>query len=1378
MPAQRPPASGSSVALTPASTARPHRNEQLFSDHFLDQRLPRIPEWVALRAEAGVVLSAMRTLFEQHRHFLPSLVEADLERRFVRPVLEQLGHTFSVQASLTTPAGTKRPDYMLYRSQAAADAHAGQTLTEDLLRGAAIAVADAKAWGRSLDAPAAPAAGRDPFEASNPSSQIDFYIRQSGVSWGILTDGRYWRLYHEDTSKKLYRFYEIDLAALLDTNDVDNFLYFYVFFRRAAFEPTPVGLAAILRESVEYARGVGASIKEQTFAALRLMAQGFLDYPQNRLQADDQTLRAIYDNSLIVLYRLLFALYAEARGLLPLHENQRYREDYSLHSIKRDVAARLSRGVSRRPTSSLLWGQLGSLFTLIDQGDPPLEIATFNGGLFDPAKHPFLEENAVGDEYLERALDCITRVNGEFVDYRDLATRHLGTIYEGLLEYHLAPGDKPDASAPGVAFTVDLLNDKGERKSSGSFYTPDYVVENIVRTTLDPIIATATEGCADDVARAQAVLRLNVVDPAMGSAHFLVEATEYLARYLATLNVPAAAMGLGTDGIVDVIFWKRRVAQACIYGVDLNPLAVELGKVSLWLTTAVKDRPLSFLDHHLRCGNSLIGADLDGVSAAKGGHGGARRRSKAVHADQFTFLEEPGWRDSIRDAVVSMTFIESSPGITVGDVKAQERAYEELHGKLVEKFGAALNSVAALELGMEVDESLRSTLVEFAISGKGVLLRQVRKHMAAAAAMAEEQDFFHWEIEFPDVYFSVNGERLGEQAGFDAVIGNPPYIREAGNKEKFRFVQRANAFKQWYAGKTDLYFYFIIQGVRLLHPGGRLGFITPAQWLESVSAAKLQRFLRTEAWPRTITVFDGRSVFEEAAVEPLILICERTTAGQSREEHEVPSTTYRYPRDTDRTAREALAAALEVDVPPAVLKRPAGWYLRPLRAAGAEAICDKVTAQAGRKTLDAFFHVEAGVNTGADALSSRNEEAWPVGATKGTGIFLLSEQEVASLRLTPAESALLKRFVPPEGVGRYSETDDAGARLLYLTRRTVIDRFPRVKRHLERFRIILEQRAEIVRNPGGREWWHLLWPREPERFDAPEKLVIANATAHNAFYLDTQQTYYNIGCTVLSPKADGGVDPWYALAVLNSRLYDFYYGLRGQSQSAGQRKYFPKKVREIPLKVSRGQLSVTDRQQVERLVEAWLAGAAGGDAPLRRLTGARLQCALAPLAQAMQAQTAVLKEAAAALRLELEGVLGGARQVARLNRLWTPKRPAAAASQAASGQQVAGVKRKRTVTPTRSKPDPSAILGDLSAEVLELDTDFVRLTEPQWRFLALERLGRSPHFADVVQAWRTAKAAAINAAQQREATDALIDDLVFEHYRFTVDERALVMAAS
>ena len=948
----------------PLALAQFHHNRQLFADRYLDQTLPRRSAWRDLVDEAVPVLAQIRTLVAA---FTPSANEAQTERDLVRPVLEVLGHTFEVQAALHTPKGTKKPDYFFYRDLAALNLNKGKVISDADL-GAALAVGDAKYWERKLDVSSQ---GESDEITKVPSDQIAFYMRHSGVPWGILTNGRRWRIYHKETVEKQDRFYEVDLKDLADANNPETFLYFFAFFRRAAFDP-PVGdaltLDGMLRESVDYARGVSESLKAQVFDALRHIAQGFLDYPRNGFHVGTGTadarsadpaasLQTIYANSLIVLYRLLFILYAESRELLPLRENLSYRDDYSLYAMVRDVGRRLDSGMSLLVDTGRTWARLRELFEIINLGSPPLKVATFNGGLFDPQHHAFLERYSIGDAQLQLALDKLARIVNpqtglpEFIDYRDLAERHLGTIYEGLLEYHLErmkdegggvkdegggmkgegggvkdEGGKMkgeggrmkdedgrredeggrmkgehDPAAPPSSFILHpssfhpssfhpssliphpssliLVNDKGERHRTGSYYTPDFVVQYIVEQTLRPVLDAAVAGKKTDADKIAAVMEVNCVDPAMGSGHFPVAATEYIARYLVEIGIspPTSAASEGEES--DLAYWKRRVAQSCIYGVDLNPLAVDLAKLSLWLSTAAKGRPLSFLDHHLRCGNALVGTRASELDVISGAPKKARRskQESAAETGQLSLLDDAAFAGAMRSAVGSMWLIEDSAGYTVSDVKEQERIYETVRAGLTERFAVHADLATAAGFGAAPERSMWRAIADYAQRPDGAFatpaferpLEQIRSLHAA-------QRFFHWDLEFPEVFYDRHGRPLGDQAGFDVVIGNPPYVRQEQLGPLKPFFQQAYA--ETYSGTADLFVYFFHQGVKLLRQGGLLGYIASNSWLRANYATPLRSFMRQQITVEQVIDLGDNRVFADAPdVYPAIPIVRKAT---------------------------------------------------------------------------------------------------------------------------------------------------------------------------------------------------------------------------------------------------------------------------------------------------------------------------------------------------------------------------------------------------------------------------------------------------------------------------------------------------------------------
>ncbi len=1006
--------------------APPHNNAQLFSDYFLDTTLPRSNAWKMLAADPAVKASkaAIAALFAR---FVPSANEAQTEHELVRPVLELLGHTFEVQAALATPDGAKRPDYVLYVDAAARDRQKNRMLTDALPGAGALAVGDAKYWDRPLDTTLR--AGSDPFNNKNPSYQIAFYMQHSGVTWGVLTNGRLWRLYHKNSAHKLDRYYEVDLLALAGGTDDDAFLYFYAFFHRRAFNAGPLALDELLRQSAQYARGVSETLKTQVYEALRHLAQGFLDHPANGLSTDAASLKAIYDNSLIALYRLLFILYAEARELLPVRESADYRDEYSLMAIKEEVRKNLVAGRHLLTGTKRIWHKLTELFDIINLGSPPLKVGTFNGGLFDPRRHPFLDQYAVGDAHLQWAIDKLARVEGDFIDYRDLAERHLGTIYEGLLEYHLVL-----LAEPGLdGWRVDLVNDKGERKSSGSYYTPDFIVKTIVDAAVGPALREATAGASTDDARVQAVLALNVLDPAMGSGHFLVEVVEYVARYLVDLGIAPSGNGKWTDE-GDMAYWKRRVVQSVIYGVDLNPLAVELAKLSLWLVTVAKDRPLSFLDHHLRAGNSLIGEQLDAVRAFAQAKPKKRVRVDLSLAPQEPLFEEEELRRSMSLAVDSMWIIEDNPALTVEDVKEQERVYSDLRTTLTAKYKRLADLVTASNLGMEIARALRKPLADHATARSATGLRKLDEILLQAEAIASANRVFHWQIEFPEVFYDREGRSLGEGAGFSAVVGNPPYVRQEELGQFKTYFQ--SHYPDVYKGTADLFVYFFGQGLNLLKTGTRLGYIASNSWLRANYAAPLRSYLRNKVSVETLIDLGDNRVFEDAPdlVPAIPIVCKAAPDAAQTAQVAV----FTRGEGLDNFERRLADKFIPVSIHD---QNDEGWQL----GAGAERV---LFAKLMRQGTPLGNIVDSEIRRGV--LTGYNE-----------AFIIDTMTRNAIVAASPASATIIRPLINGEDV-RTWYCEDSESWLIFTRHGTDIDLYPAVKSHLEQYKERLM--------PKPREW--------------------------------------------------------------------------------------------------------------------------------------------------------------------------------------------------------------------------------------------------------------------------------------------------------------------
>ena len=531
----------------------------------------------------------------------------------------------------------------------------------------ALAIEESKRFGLPLD-------NRDQSDTrqiGTPHGQILRYLSEAQpvsdgrLRWGILTNGAVWRLYDYRSRPRATGFYEADLQAILSSDDDHALRAFFLLFRRDSFVPLEGTASTFLENAIaegkRYEQQVAADLSEVVFERVFPTLVSALSggtYPDSDLSDD---LTAPRTAALIFLYRLLFILYAEDRGLLPV--NDRRYDDYGLRKrVRDDVANRMQTGDTFSSVATNYYDRLNTLFKLIDLGDPSIGLPPYNGGLFAPDSAPFLQHVRLPDSVIAYIIYDLSHTRSarkgdgvrSFVNYRDMSVQQLGSIYERLLEQEPVRGDDGK---------IGMRPNPYARKDSGSFYTPQELVDLIVEKTLAPLVEerlTVFETRAKELRSdhrpkperrkelqnldpAVAALDLKILDPAMGSGHFLVTAVDFLSDEIANMveYVPAVPEWLD-DGcgsayvsplveriakirkeilqrahesdwaidklqLTDQAIIRRMVLKRCIYGVDKNPLAVELAKVSLWLHSFTVGAPLSFLDHHLRCGDSLLG---------------------------------------------------------------------------------------------------------------------------------------------------------------------------------------------------------------------------------------------------------------------------------------------------------------------------------------------------------------------------------------------------------------------------------------------------------------------------------------------------------------------------------------------------------------------------------------------------------------------------------------------------------------------------------------------------------------------------------------------------------------------------------------------------
>jgi len=937
-----------------------YRNQRLFSDYYLQELVPETSFWEDIKEEElQKAFDEIKSIYQKQKTTLRDLNESQLEERFIRPILRRLGHIYEVNVFLPrTYEGLKHPDYVFYNSEETKRAGVSK----------AIAIGEAKRYGRPLDRKLKTES--DPFEVQNPSLQMSRYLWISEVPWGILTDGRFWRLYERETSKRLDIFYENDLFKLLEEGTLDEFKYFYLFFRKEAF---PNFLQKVYNESLEYAKAVGEELKENVYKALKVLAEGFLKTPANDLSPEN--LEKIHDNSYILLYRLLFTFYAEARGLLPL-DSRIYKDTYSLNSLKNEVKEKIDKKEPISPVLSVYWDRLKTLFDLINKGSQSFGISKedmyvppYNGGLFDPTKHPFLEKYKVADEWLIEAIDLLARLPSRknsqvkaFVDYSSLEIRHLGSIYEGLLEYKLRVAEtymvaikekgketwrsKDEVKVEKIVEeapkgTVYCVTDKGERKATGSYYTPGYIVDYIVENTLGPIIEEKkrlAEKIAEErkkgiedikkeirflktqISRAPTplvksvseekltrkeaklkelevesapssilideILKITVLDPAMGSGHFLVEATDYLARTLVEtlsgevtpkqepflLKEKPTIYEVKTKEIEeDDLRWARReVVEKCIYGVDLNPLAVELAKLSLWLSTVAKDKPLSFLDHHLRCGNSLIGAKVNGLGRLP-----EISKKERIKEDKGQLgLFEQSLKRRLPVVLGNVIQMLKKPSDKVEQIREKENIYNEIL-EILAPFKETANVWTSVYFGNEkIDYDWMIGLLE--MPGRWKRVRE-KGWFKKADNINNEKHFFHWELEFPEIFFDEHGKEK-DNPGFDAVVGNPPWVRFHNlNTDEVSYFSYAFDYA---TGQFDAFGLMIEKGFEKLRNAGHFGFIMPDLFLRGLQYQGLRKALLKKARITDIVEL-GDKVFPEVQMPACLLLYAKSRADKN-----------------------------------------------------------------------------------------------------------------------------------------------------------------------------------------------------------------------------------------------------------------------------------------------------------------------------------------------------------------------------------------------------------------------------------------------------------------------------------------------------------------
>ena len=849
------------------------------------------------------------------------------------------------------------PDFLLFAERGAKEFAAG--IPAQWQRYAhGLAIIEAKRWACPLDRSSEGAS-----ERLAPSSQMLRYIRRADdvtdgqLRWGILTNGCQWRLYFAGARSVSEQFFEVDLATILNRDGEDAMddklqrhwlKVFFLAFRRDAFLADAEGRTFHQRiieqgkfEQERVSSNLSGLVFDNVFPCLAAAIAG---------EAPEAPEHEIRDAALFLLYRLLFILYAEDRDLLPVR-HQRYR-DYSFRNrVRVDVGRRKDEGSVFSRSATSCWSVIADLCRLIDEGDVDMGIPPYNGGLFDRESAPLLARIRLGDDVMADVIDALSfeasRLGRRYISYRDLGVQQLGSIYERLLEQDLVREDGHILVRP-AAFS---------RKDSGSYYTPDELVELIIREILDPLVqarrdvferAAGNGAGTRDLERldpASALLDLKVCDPAMGSGHFLVHLVDYLSDRVIEAMAEAGIIEQGhvsplagrietirrtisrnasernwiidQDQLDDRHIIRRMVLKRCVHGVDKNPMAVELAKVSLWLHTFTVGAPLSYLDHHLRCGDSLFGSWVAGAVGNAAEEGGAM------------FLGEPVQR--AMDSATEMLVIED---LTDAEVTEAHRSGELF--AMVSESTAPLNAFLStllafdwmgLPRGSEERQAVRAWLEgvfgdpidvanRTATVGSGEMATGSAEHrresrerrlrfmdiLDDARQLISDMRFLHWQVAFPGVWPDWEGN--DRDGGFDAIVGNPPWdrmklqqvewfsvrrpeiaraptaaerrrmIRELGEagdplaedyarasdqaETASRMARNCGDYPLLSRGDVNLYSLFVERSMSLVKPDGMVGLLVPSGIASDKTAAPFFRGVATEGRLKALYDFENR----------------------------------------------------------------------------------------------------------------------------------------------------------------------------------------------------------------------------------------------------------------------------------------------------------------------------------------------------------------------------------------------------------------------------------------------------------------------------------------------------------------------------------------
>jgi hypothetical protein len=675
---------------------------------------------------------------------------------------------------------------------------------------------------------------------TNPHGLVQEFLNRSGNHlWAIVSNGLRFRVLRDNQALSRQSYLEFDLEAMFSGEVYSDFVLLWLMAHATRFapqrenQPESCWLEQWTKVAEEDGTRALGDLRSGVEKALQILGEAFVSHPRNTtlresLRTEKLSLNDFHGQLLRIVYRLIFLFVAEDRtldGISLLHPlddsdhgrqaRDRYAANYSTARL-RELAGKI-----KGSRHGDLWQQFNLLVGALS-GDERFEasrrhlaLPTLGSFLWSPKSTLALNaanlqvgegvELANGD-FLESLRHLAFTRQGKMlrpVDYKNLGAEELGGVYESLLAL------TPQISGDGNRFTFAEFAGN-ERKTSGSYYSPDSLVQCLLDSALDPVVEEALKG-KNGVDAEKAILSLKVCDPAVGSGHFLVGAAHRLARHLA--RVRANAQGESEPSPLLYQHALRDVIGRCLYGVDIKPMSAELCRVSLWLEALEPGKPLSFLDHHIQVGNSLLGTTPallaagipDDAFVAIEGDVKAKcaelKRDNKRERNEFKsgqgYLFDPPFK--LGNLAAEFAKIDDTPDDSTENILEKERRYAELVRGQAYQSGRLLADTWCAAFVWKKDNSDLGNLCPTERT-----FRKVESHAAVGLLphvrgeverLRDQFLFFHWHLAFPDVFRmpskdeSAENEQTGWNGGFDVVLGNPPW-EHTELKEKEWFAER------------------------------------------------------------------------------------------------------------------------------------------------------------------------------------------------------------------------------------------------------------------------------------------------------------------------------------------------------------------------------------------------------------------------------------------------------------------------------------------------------------------------------------------------------------------------------------------------------------